>query len=91
MSAAHARKEPRTTAKRVVYRVQWSPKTKTWRVTGNGAGESFIRKKDAVNVGVVRANWTYSCGIRTQLVIHNKDGRIESERTYGADPVRRKG
>lgn len=93
MSAAHARKEPRTKAKRVVFRVTPTKYSAfPWKLNGNGRTSTHERKSVAVNLGRIECDalWRYS-GIRAQLVIHNKDGRIQSERTYGADPVRRKG
>lgn len=91
MSAAHARKEPRTKAKRVVFRVSWASKARMWAVRGNG-GTTFHRtKRGATADAVLSATRMYTGGIRTQVVIHKRDGRIESERTYGGDPVRRKG
>ena len=83
---------PRTKAKRVVFRVQWSKPHDAWRISGNGIRRYRYLKANAVRLASLDCDYLYSnSGIRTQLVIHGKDGRIQSERTYGADPVRRKG
>lgn len=82
---------PRTKAKRVVFRVLWNPKERMWRVSGDGSVWRSFLKRAAVRDGVYWASRLHQSGVLTQLVIHNRDGRIESERTYGADPVRRKG
>ena len=84
---------PRTKAKRVVFRVQATKdKFWPWRSKGNGVTRVFLSKREAVSHASWECDYIYrNSGIRTQLVIHGKDGRIQSERTYGADPVRRRG
>lgn len=61
-----------------------------WELTGIGFSR-HARKVDAVADGVrmCRAHW--ATGQLAQLIIKGKDGRIQSERTYGADPRRSKG
>lgn len=82
------------TAKRIVFRVRFSPKSRFWGVTSKGADLSFFstRKSEAVREGAKLArDIRESEGTPTQLVAHSKRGRICFERTYGGDPRRRKG
>ena len=63
-------------------------KTGGWTLTlGGGRERQFTTKAEAVSEGARqgRANG------HAQLVIKGRNGRIQSERTYGADPRRRKG
>ena len=59
-----------------------------WALTVRGGNETVFRtKQQAVQAGA-------SQGRRhghAQLVIKGRNGRIQSERTYGADPRRTKG
>lgn len=52
----------------------------------------YSQKKDAVAITrtVARRLWKKH-GQPTQLVIHGKNGKIQTEYTYGKDPERRKG
>lgn len=81
----------RTKAKRVVFRVSWNARLKEWVVKGNGRCYYWRTKAAAIEDGIFAAAYLHDLGALTQLVIHNKDGKIAEERTYGADPVRRKG
>lgn len=68
-------------ATRNIYRVQWI--NGAWHVTHQGASlSSHSTKESAIGAGiqVAKANQP------SQLVIHNKDGSIETEYTYGDDP-----
>ena len=58
----------------------------TLHITG-GAEKQFPTKEAAVRAGATqgRANG------HAQLIIKGRNGRIQSERTYGADPRRTKG
>lgn len=64
-----------------------------WKVTHgeevlfNTLGQEDQTKKDAIKfaVGYAREHKP------SQVVIHGRDGKIQSERTYGNDPVRSKG
>lgn len=81
----------RLKVKRVVFRVQYK-RGDGWMVRGNARTASYSFKSSAVMDGVQQCTRLYrDQGIRTQLVIHGKDGRIQSERTYGDDPARRRG
>jgi hypothetical protein len=88
-----AAQAPKQTIQRVVYRVQYSKRERLWTVSerGNPVFHRWPTKDGAIQCGRFHATRDFNNGIRTQLVIHRKDGQIQSERTYGADPVRRKG
>jgi len=81
------------TAKRVVFRVRWILQPKSWEVHRDGEMvKTLQRKSSAIHDGARLARDTYeSEGTPTQLVIHGKNGKIQSERTYGNDPRRSKG
>lgn len=83
--------------KRIVFRVMWERKGKWWKVVGPSGKVIFYREKkaDAVSCGRMagRDQWL-GLGHLAQLVIHNKDGKIQrgnGEATYGHDPKRSKG
>jgi hypothetical protein len=82
------------TAKRIIFRVRWVKTIKRWQVTQEGTAmfESVNVKTEAISIG---ANYAKSMleseGSPSQLVVHNKNGRIAFERTYGNDPRRSKG
>lgn len=66
------------------------PKEKGWQVKkegGNRAMKNFKRKQDAVDYGRNKAK-EVDIG---QLKIHGKDGKIQTEYTYGKDPHPPKG
>ena len=48
-------------------------------------------KQDAVRMGREVASRLRASGHLTQLVVHKRDGRIQFENTYGADPKKTKG
>ncbi len=89
--------------KRVVYRVQW--KRDPWRLASDPIGPAmgwlvsragvpktwFRLKADALYETRRNAQQERAAGTPTQLVVHNKNGRIAFEHTYGADPRRRRG
>lgn len=61
-----------------------------WRVTKQGAtrpSKTFDKKKDAVGYGRERAKSEE----KGQLIIHKKDGKIQTEHTYKEDPYPPKG
>ncbi len=51
----------------------------------------FDRKPAAVSRGSEVGARLKAAGLLAQLVIHGRDGRIQSERTYGSDPKKTKG
>jgi hypothetical protein len=82
------------TAKRVVYRVRWW--SGRWVLYRDGEAvhgmTSELTKNQAVSMGAEYARaLRESEGTPSQLVIHGKNGKIQSERTYGNDPRRSKG
>lgn len=84
------------TAKRVVYRVRFvrlrSTGAQGWAVTRDGSHlESFDTKVLAVDRATDDARAEWERGTLTQVVVHNANGRIGYEHTYGRDPERRKG
>ena len=58
-----------------------------WIVKGGGEEHRFERKTDAVKSAAAAGRQVGNA----QVVIKNKDGKIQSERTYGHDPRRSKG
>jgi hypothetical protein len=88
--------------KRVIYRVYYVARDREpgrrWeiiRMRLDGVTNFLARyrtKAEAVAEAAdqARAEWRIST-VPTQLFVHNKNGRIAFERTYGADPARRKG
>ena len=82
--------------KRRVYRIQFvkvmSPDWKPgWHFRGPDASIVRRTKAEAIRDGVAHCRFLLELHIHSQLVIHTRDGRIQSERTYGADPRSRKG
>lgn len=84
--------------KRAIYRVRWN-KQSGWWVLWDAHGEHIMRgpfKRSLVSDArrYVRGVWR-EAGINCQLVIHNKDGKIQrgntGEATYGNDPRRSRG
>lgn len=83
---------------RIIIRVQWHIGHNGWMVSKAGAGlDGMARthwrvKRDAIAdaAQVGREYWRNERRL-AQLVIHKKDGTIQSERTYGKDPRRTKG
>jgi hypothetical protein len=51
----------------------------------------WTKKADAVQQAARLAREHRTAGGLAQVVIRGKDGRIQTERTYGADPRRTKG
>lgn len=79
--------------KRLKYRIEWSKLQACWVLLSfNEVLQSWALKRDAVHEGssYVRALHELDKS-PSQLVIKGKDGKIQSERTYGKDPVRYKG
>lgn len=79
--------------KRVVYRVQW--RDGAWHF-GHDHGDDrdmwHTRKKLVVSAARRHARGLWKeHRVGTQLFIHGKDGLIQTEHTYGADPRRSKG
>lgn len=84
-------------ARRLVYRVRLARGKErekgTWVVVmPDRSLEFWSYKTEAVDEGraLARGTWFYE-DRPAQLVVHNRDGRIAFENTYGRDPARRKG
>jgi hypothetical protein len=58
-----------------------------WKVEGGGAAENYRTKDEAIRAGRNRAK----AADLGQLVIKGRNGRIQTEYTYGKDPRRTKG
>jgi hypothetical protein len=58
-----------------------------WSVSGGGQARTFRTKEEAVRQAAAAGR----ASGHAQVVIKGRDGRIQSERTYGADPRRTKG
>jgi hypothetical protein len=83
------------TAKRVICRVRWisGDKEFRWHMTLDLTFFAhFVTKRRAVEFAADYCrSMRESEGSPAQLVVHNKNGRIAFERTYGDDPRRSKG
>jgi hypothetical protein len=79
--------------RRRVYRVQYHRRTRRWEARQSRLLViSMPRKADVVRWTRHHLRWQWSDrGELCQLVIHGKDGRIQTEHTYGRDPRRSKG
>lgn len=64
----------------------------TWQL-GVVAGPSRILRRSRTKAAAVKYATTLARSRRHigQVVVHGMDGKIQSEMTYGADPVRTKG
>ena len=75
--------------KRVIVRVR--PGAGRWVLTAPGYRAIFEVKYLAVALGRAMARAKWRALIPAQLVIHKRNGRIQTEHTYGNDPRRSKG
>ena len=75
--------------KRVVYEVGWDKWCEAWVVTRRGKrGRTLYETKEkAIKAARLCAN----LDLLSQVVIKGKNGRIQTEYTYGKDPRRYKG
>lgn len=76
--------------KRAIYRVRWSCGEWVLRTPkGTDVNQPGRTKRAVVSMGrrLARTRWE-DRGEPTQLVIHGRDGRIQTEHTYGRDPER---
>jgi Uncharacterized protein conserved in bacteria (DUF2188) len=67
--------------------VAHSKKDGVWTLKGGSADQTFRTKQDAVR----RAASEGRAHGHAQVIIKGLDGKIQSERTYGADPRRTPG
>lgn len=78
--------------KRRVLWVEWSKRERAWVVRGLPYGLGwFLVKQEAVSWAAANCRHHLAAGTTSQLKIRGKNGRIQSERTYGADPRRHRG
>ena len=76
-------------SKRNVYHITPSP-DKGWKVKKEGADRAsgyFGNKSDAID----RGKELSKSGAEGQIIIHKKDGKIQTEHTYKNDPFPPKG
>ncbi len=80
-------------ATRTIFRVRYDRKGEfPWKlVEGTAYLAGFVTKKAAIKEGSQRGRNFKLSRLLAQLVVHNRDGTIEREYTYGRDPRRRKG
>jgi hypothetical protein len=74
-------------SQRTVYHVVYDSDGKQWRVLRENASRAssvHATKKEAITAGRKLAK----NHVPSQLVIHKRDGSIETEYTYGDDPER---
>jgi len=85
--------------KRVIYRVMYNAKRKQWDVyvgkrrIPRSPGYPWVgfTKAEAVRRAREYARQEFDDGFLSQLVVHGRDGRIQTEHTYGRDPKRTPG
>lgn len=77
--------------KRIIIRVQWVKTCEWWVAKGGDLFAECRTKTGAVARAIQRAKYEVLRGNKAQVVSHRKDGVIQWERTYGADPRRHKG
>lgn len=81
---------------RTIFRIAWSAREGRWVLSRRSATASFEPqtfrfKVYAIAVAAQRCRELERGGELAQLVVHGKSGRIQFERTYGADPERSRG
>lgn len=77
---------------RTVFRIHHSEFSGVWVASVEGRTVDFDRNKvDIVQRTANQCRDLLTVSVDSQIVIHGRDGRIQSERTYGNDPARRKG
>ena len=79
--------------KRVILRVQYVKSKEVWKlfIVGQRICEYATKAIAVTNGRILARSYWQDQMIPAQLVIHKKNGVIESERTYGLDPRRFKG
>lgn len=73
---------------RTVYHVV--PDANSWKVTLEGSGATEILVDDKDNA-VAQARELAKSAPLGQVIVHGRDGKIQDEFTYGADPRSSKG
>lgn len=79
--------------KRIIYRIRYRKLDRAWAVMGKWKRvlEMWDTKPDAIWSACTRARGDWKRGDVAQVMIFKKNGQIQSERTFGRDPVRHKG
>jgi hypothetical protein len=78
--------------RRIRYTVKYRKATKDWALMSGVCLITASRTKaSAIDLGRHYARSRWRRGQPSQLVIRTKDGRIQTEHTYGRDPKRHKG
>lgn len=83
----------RKVAKRIVYRVKYSRRTRDWMIqSGRETRQGYYPKRAAVAQARSEARFLWDhLGTPSQVVVHGMDGKFQFEWTYGRDPRRWKG
>ena len=76
--------------KRTIFRIVPHQRSKGWQVIGD-YNRLWATKAAAVAYYASRCRCLWAGGQTAQLVVCRRDGTIQYERTYGADPRRSKG
>lgn len=84
---------PKKPAPRVRWQVLPLPGVIGWSVIRDDVEQCrFFFKYRAVNYAAKQCNFEYeSQGIRSELLVHGRNGRFQDSRTYGDDPRQIKG
>lgn len=98
VEARRARAEEGRVADRVKLKVRWNRTRRVWMVVlaGPDVNVGLVPDHDTKRLATRHATRKARAlheqtGFNAQVVILNKNGRIQEERTYGADPRRHKG
>lgn len=78
---------PHRSRTREVYAVRWVQRTRRWWCPQNGLTDPRKLALIRVLARKLARRWTFA-HVLCQLRIYGKNGRIQSERTYGRDPRR---
>lgn len=80
-------------APRTIYRIQWHAANKRWicTVENRVVDVAAFNKGGLVRATAHVAKTCHRAGYLGQVVVHGKNGKIQTEWTYGADPKRSKG
>jgi hypothetical protein len=85
-----ARQAAKTRRPRTVFHIV--PEGDGWAVEVEGRVVDLARVKGNLAVEYrLRCEGLRNCGVLCQIVLHKRDGRIQTEWTYGKDPRETKG
>ena len=72
--------------------IKADPGLQRWTITRAGLRtHTFRLKPDAVRSATTQARVEHKAGTLAQVIIKGRNGKIQDERTYGADPRGSKG